>query len=141
MLTFRLSLEGKFGAQSGLETETVEAISKLAEAVDRVDQEMKILKSSLQGSEPISHLKLKIQVALERKEAVTLKTIETGSLLSTPLKSTTLCNFEVEDFPTTPTLEGLGLSGRTLSIVGRRGGFDSSASLSDGEFDNSFYQK
>lgn len=130
--------------------ETVEAISKLAEAVERVDQEMKLLKSSLKSSETISQLKLRIQMALERKETtVTIKSIENGTLLSTPLKNTTLSNFEVEDFPTTPTLEQLGLSGPTLSIVGRRGGggggvgggFDSSASLSDGEFDNSFYQK
>ena len=125
--------------------ETVEAISKLAEAVERVDQEMKLLKSSLKSSETISQLKLRIQMALERKETtVTIKSIENGILLSTPLKNTTLSNFEVEDFPTTPTLEQLGLSGPTLSIVGRRGGgggggFDSS--LSDGEFDNSFYQK
>ena len=124
--------------------ETVEAISKLAEAVERVDQEMKLLKSSLKSSETISQLKLRIQTALERKETVTIKSIENGTLLSTPLKNTTLSNFEVEDFPTTPTLEQLGLSGPTLSIVGRRGGgggggFDSS--LSDGEFDNSYYQK
>lgn len=130
-----MSLDGIFEDGNGLET--VEAISKLAEAIDRVDQEMKLLKSSLQSSESISNLKTRIQAAFERKE----QTVDANLVLSTPLKNTTLNSFE-EDFPTTPTLEELGLSGPTLSIVGRRvGGFDSSASLSDAEFDNSFYQK
>lgn len=130
-----MSLDGIFEDENGLET--VEAISKLAEAIDRVDQEMKLLKSSLQSSESISNLKTRIQAAFERKE----QTVDANLVLSTPLKNTTLNSFE-EDFPTTPTLEELGLSGPTLSIVGRRvGGFDSSASLSDAEFDNSFYQK
>lgn len=131
-----MSLDGIFEDDNGLET--VEAISKLAEAVDRVDQEMKLLKSSLQSSESISILKTRIQAAFERKEQI----VDANLVLSTPLKNTTLNSFE-EDFPTTLTLEELGLSGPTLSIVGRRGvgGFDSSASLSDAEFDNSFYQK
>jgi hypothetical protein len=134
----RLSLEGKF-EEDKIGLETVEAISKLAEAIDRVDQEMKILKSSLQSSEPISQLESRIKVALERKEEPVL--VDADAILATPLKNTTLKSFE-DDFPSTPTLEELGLSGPTLSIVGRRvGGFDSSASFSDIEFDNSFYQK
>lgn len=65
--------------------------------------------------------------------------------LSTPQSKAagmSLLGNEDEDFPSTPTLEQLGLSGPALSIVGgRRLGFDSSASISDTEFDNSFYQK
>ena len=129
-------LEGKFEEENA----STEAISKLAEAVDRVDQEMKLLKNSLQSSESISQLKTRIQVALERKEPKILNENEIDEQLSTPLKNISTNNFEVEDFPSTPTLEQLGLSDPTLSIVGRRTGFDSSASISDGEFDN-FYQK
>ena len=130
-------MEGKFDDQG--ELETVEAMSKLAEAIDRVDQEMKLLKGALQSSEPISQLSLRIKSALERKGTpIETETSEKLSI-STPLKSSSTANFE--DFPSTPTLEQLGLSGPTLSIVGRRAGFDSSASISDNEFDNSFYQK
>ncbi len=130
-------MEGKFDDQG--ELETVEAMSKLAEAIDRVDQEMKLLKGALQSSEPISQLSLRIKSALERKGTpIETETSEKLSI-STPLKSSSTANFE--DFPSTPTIEQLGLSGPTLSIVGRRAGFDSSASISDNEFDNSFYQK
>lgn len=133
-------MEGKFDDQS--EFETVEAMSKLAEAIDRVDQEMKLLKGALQSSETISQLSFRIKNALERNSSPSIETETSEKLsISTPLKNNAINNFEVEDFPSTPTLEQLGLSGPTLSIVGRRAGFDSSASISDGEFDNSFYQK
>ena len=129
-----MSLEGKFEDKSG----TVEAITKLTEAIDRVDQEMSMLKNSLMQSETISHLSSRIQAVFDRSRSVVT---DANVILSTPLKNTNLNNFE-DEFPSTPTLEELGLSGPTLSIVGRRiGGFDSSASFSDAEFENSFYQK
>lgn len=114
-------------------------MSKLVEAVDRVDQEIKSLKSLLEGNECISSLRNRIQLTFERKE-VEIK--EINNKCTTPTKISPRNSIvAIEDFPNSPTLEELGLSGHTLSIVGRRTGFDSSASISDGEFDNSFYQK
>lgn len=114
-----------------------DSICKLSEAIGRVDQEIQSLKRAFQESESISALRTRIQCALQREE---VKEIEIP-LSSTPIKIVTAILEPFEDFPNSPTLEQLGLSGPTLSIVGRRTGFDSSASVSDNEFDNSFYQK
>lgn len=113
-----------------------DSVSKLTEAIDRVDQEIKSLKKKFQETESISSLRSRIQAAFKREEIMD-KVVEIP--VSTPLKIVVAEPFE--DFPNSPTLEQLGLSGPTLSIVGKRTGFDSSASMSDGEFDNSFYQK
>ncbi len=113
-----------------------DSICKLSEAIGRVDQEIQLLKIAFQESESIFAFKIRIQCALQRKE---MKEIGIP-LSSTPVKIAVIPE-PFEDFPNSPTLEQLGLSGPTLSIVGRRTGFDSSASVSDNEFDNSFYQK
>lgn len=129
------------GSDSKTTPEVSESMSKLTDAIDRVDQEVKALKSALQGLESISALKSRIQAAFERKEENPVTTVEAPIVEhSTPLKIPSVIE-PFEDFPNSPTLEQLGLSGPTLSIVGRRAGYDSSASMSDGEFDNSFYQK
>lgn len=130
---------------------------KLSEAVERVEHEINILKESLKGSFSVNLLKDRLQSVFERKETESVISTdnddneqENNSLslslslenVSTPNgKKNSTNNFEFE-FVTTPTLEQLGLSGPTLSIVGaKRLGFESSASISDGEFDDSFYKK
>lgn len=114
-------------------------MTKLSEAVDRVEQEVRLLRgaiNSFDSSSSVSAINDRLEAALNRK-------LTPQPLLpdpSTPTREISTCTFE-EEFPTTPTLEQLGLSGPTLSIVGRRVGYDSSTSLSDAEFDTSFYQK
>lgn len=134
-------------------------MSKLTETIDLIDREIQSVKQVLQGGQSISQLKLRISKLIERTTACNgntdkseqeqssqLSQLSQSSQLypglSTPQSKTVVVQHDHEDFPSTPTLEQLGLSGPALSIVGgRRLGFDSSVSNSDTEFDNSFYQK
>ena len=116
-------------------------MSKLAESVDRINREMGQLKDALQLNDSISNMRQRIRTALQIEGASASTSSSVPVSCSTPIKSSQSSVDSLEDFPNSPTLEQLGLSGPTLSIVGRRTGFDSSASVSDTEFDNSFYQK
>lgn len=131
-----------------------EAMSKLTEAIDLIDREIQSIKQVLQGGQSIPQLKLRISKLMERitvsntemyEQEQSSQSSQLSQGLSTPQSKTVGINViqqDQEDFPSTPTLEQLGLSGPALSIVGgRRNGFDSSVSNSDNEFDNSFYQK
>ena len=119
-------------------SETSESLTRLSEAVDRVEQEIKLLRGAIQTCDSISLLNSKLQAALNRREIP----FESCKITTcTPVKEKAILPYTEEEFPTTPTLEQLGLSGPTLSIVGRRACVDSSTSISDNEFDNSFYQK
>ena len=127
-------------------------ISKLTEAIDLINREIQSIKQVLQGNQSMLQIKTRFQNAIDRNNSGTedIEMCEPSSQceslsqgLSTP-QSKSLGTPVVlgDDFPSTPTLEQLGLSGPALSIVGgRRLGFDSSASISDAEFDTSFYQK
>lgn len=134
---------------------TKDSLFRLTEAIDLIDREIASIKQVLQGSLSVAQIKARFQNAMiaktsdvemsEQSSQSSLQSNQLSNQLSTPQSKAAgmpLLGNEDEDFPSTPTLEQLGLSGPALSIVGgRRLGFDSSASISDTEFDNSFYQK
>lgn len=126
---------------------------KLTEAIDRVEREVQNFKGSIfSGGLKCSDFKDRLQKILDT--ATVSSEMESSSLigLSSPISRKTESENDnntmiigEEEYPTTPTLDQLGLSGRTLSIVGRLGcvgsSFDSgSTTVSDGEFETSFYQ-
>ena len=135
-------------------------MSKLTEAIDLIDREIQSIKQVLKGDDnSVSKLKLRVTKIMERKlggnednismteqeqpsSQLSQSDVFSSQGLSTPQSKSSGANALNEDFPSSPTLEQLGLSGPALSIVGgRRLGFDSSVSNSDVEYDNSFYQK
>ena len=134
--------------------ETKEDMIKLSGAVERVEQEINFLKENLKSKTSLNLLKDRLErifktetsilhsIDADEQEKNSLSVTLSIENVSTPnSKVISNNNFEFE-FVTTPTLEQLGLSGPTLSIVGaKRTGFESSASMSDGEFDDLFYKK
>lgn len=126
-----------------------ETISKLSETISLIDTEIETIKQVLKGNQSVSQLKLRFSKLFERGKGdkssnePDQESISMSECFSTPQSKSSVNisqSQSEEDYPSTPTLEQLGLSGPTLSIVGgRRLGFDSSTSVSDNEFDNSFY--
>lgn len=151
-LQSELIFENKIVSEHQSETETKEDMIKLSEAVERVEQEINFLKENLKSDTCLNLLKDRLE-RIFKTESVILHSIDDNEQennlqsLSLSIENVSTPNGKIIsnnnfEFVTTPTLEQLGLSGPTLSIVGaKRTGFESSASMSDGEFDDSFYKK
>lgn len=121
-------------------------MNKLNEAVSRLEVEIKSLGASITGATTsAASLDNKLFEILERKprqeisaEPVTPpKQIDVAGP-TTPEQQSNDMDCDFEEYPATPTLAQIGLSGKTMALVGR--GVEIS-SYSDSEYDTSFYQK
>lgn len=126
--------------------ECKDAMDKLHEAVSRLEVEIKSLGASITGATTsAASLDNKLFEILERKprqetsaEPVTPPKQIDVSGPTTPEQQSNDMDCDFEEYPATPTLAQIGLSGKTMALVGR--GVEIS-SYSDSEYDTSFYQK
>jgi hypothetical protein len=123
---------------------------KLHEAMSRLDQEIRTLRANMNNNISASAIESKFYEILARKNRSDSLVVP---LPSTPVKllgeeetsSTTPMEakkMEIDfiEYPSTPTLDQIGLSGKAMALVGR-GQEAFSNSVSDSEYDNSFFQK
>lgn len=128
-----------------------ETVMKLRDSMSRVDQEIKSLRANMSSNISAVALESKFYEILARKDRSEAEAVVTPEP-STPVKQvaqaavdkTPECmkkmDFDFTEYPSTPTLDQIGLSGKAMAVVGR--GQDAfSTSVSDSEYDNSFFQK
>ncbi len=144
--TDKLTVERKLKPLKGPECH--EAVLKLHEAMSRVDREIRALRANINNNISASALESKLYEILARKNR---SDNHLPNQPSTPLKSAVepvsrtpeeVKKMEVDfiEYPSTPTLDQIGLSGKAMALVGR-GAEAFSNSVSDSEYENSFFQK
>lgn len=126
-----------------------EAVLKLHDAMSRVDQEVKALRANMSNNISAVALESKFYEILARKNrsesmivphpSTPVKQYDAVVTAKTPEEAKKM-DVDFVEYPSTPTLDQIGLSGRAMALVGR-GQDDYSNSVSDSEFDASFFQK
>lgn len=127
-------------------TDCADAMARLTEAVGRIDGEVKQLKLAIDSAPPVSYLVSALETILSSSTPSAPMSAESEVSLSqtpeTPSSAKSRISGNAEDYayPSTPTLDSLGLSGRTMALVGgtRDGESASSYSVSDMEYETSF---
>lgn len=122
-------------------------MAKLNEAVGRLEGEIKSLRANITGTTTsAAALDNKLLEILSRRvhqDAVAEQTTPPKQIVdiavpTTPEPQSNSINCDFEEYPATPTLAQIGLSGKTMALVGRGAEI---SSYSDSEYDTSFYQK
>lgn len=144
----KLTLEREFKSVKAADCN--EAVVKLHEAMSRVDQEVRALRANMTNNISAAALESKFYEILARKNrsdspavpspSTPVKQLEVEMKVSTTPEDLKRMEVDFIDYPSTPTLDQIGLSGKAMALVGR--GQDAfSNSVSDSEYDNSFFQK
>lgn len=122
-------------------------MSKLSEAVGRLAGEIKSLRANITGAtSSAAALDNKLMEILSRRahqDAIVEPTTPPKQIVdvaapTTPEPQSNNMDCDFEEYPTTPTLAQIGLSGKAMALVGRGAEI---SSYSDSEYDTSFYQK
>jgi hypothetical protein len=135
--------------EAGLEC--AEAMGRLGDAIERIEAEIRVLKGSIEDALPrASSLQAQLEalfvegageavLSLPKRSQSDVR--DSSSIAEQPATPPHAMAASLpDDFASTPTLEQLGLSGRTMALVGARSHLDAAAScsVSDTEYESSF---